>query len=62
MTKAYVVFRLKQIESMHGHWFISLREQYHAYLGSALHFVQITWFTYAFANIRRMAKGVQLAG
>jgi len=22
------------------------------FLGSALHFIQITWFTYVFANIR----------
>jgi len=47
---------------MHGHWFISFREQDHAFLGSALHFIQITWFTYDFANIRRVTKCVQFAG
>jgi len=31
MSKTYTLFRLKQIESMHGHWFISLREQDHAF-------------------------------
>jgi len=62
MSKTYTVFRLKQIESIHGHWFISLREQDHAFLGSALHFIQITWFTYAFANICRVTKWVQVVG
>jgi len=33
MSRTYAVFCLKQIESMHGHWFISLREEYHAFLG-----------------------------
>jgi len=33
MSKTYTLFRLKQIESMHGHWFIPLREQDHAFLG-----------------------------
>jgi len=47
---------------MHGHWFIFLREQDHAFLGSALHFIQITWFTYVFGNIRRVTKWVQFAG
>ena len=47
---------------MHGHWFISLWEQDHAVLGSALHFIQITWFTYIFANIGRVPKWVQFAG
>jgi len=28
-----------------GHWFISLRQQEHAFLGSALDFIQITWCT-----------------
>jgi len=32
--------------------FFSLGQQEHAFLGSALHFIQITWFTYVFANIR----------
>jgi len=31
---------------MHGHWFISSRQQEHAFLGSALHFIQLTWFNY----------------
>jgi len=44
---------LKQIENMRGHWFISLGQQDHVFLGSALHFIQRTWFTYVFANIRR---------
>jgi len=30
MSKTYTLFRLKQIESMHGYWFISLQEQDHA--------------------------------
>jgi len=47
---------------MHGHWFISLREQDHAVLGSALHFIHITWFSYVFGNIRRLTKWVQFAG
>jgi len=62
MTKTCIVFRLKQIESMHGHWYISLREQDHAFLDSALDFIQITWSTYLFANIRRFTKEVQMAG
>jgi len=62
MSKTYALFRLKQLESMHGHWFISLREQDHAFLGSAFHFIQITWFTYVFGNIRRVTKWVQFAG
>jgi len=33
LSKTYTVFCLKQIESMHGHWFISLRKQDHAVLG-----------------------------
>jgi len=33
-----------------------------AFLGSALHFIQITWFTYVFANIRNVSKWVQFAG
>jgi len=33
MSKTCTVFRLKQIESMHGRWFISLWEQDHAFLG-----------------------------
>jgi len=34
---------LKQIENMHGHWFVSLGQQEHAFLGSALHSIEITW-------------------
>jgi len=33
---------LQQIENMHGHWFISSGQQQHVFLGSALHFIQIT--------------------
>jgi len=62
MSKAYKLFRLKQIESMHGHWFISLWEQDHEFLGSALHFIQIPWFTYVFGNIPRVTKWVQFVG
>jgi len=47
---------------MHGHWFISLGQQERAFLGSTLHFIQITWFTYVFANIRKVPKWVQYAG
>jgi len=38
---------------MHGQWtlFYYLREQEHTFLGSALHFIQVSWFTYIFANI-----------
>jgi len=56
MNKSYTLFRLKQVESMHGHWFISLLKQDHAFLGSLLHFIQITWFTYIFANVRKVTK------
>jgi len=47
---------------MHGHWFISLEQQEHAFLGSALHFIQIIWFTYIFVNILRVPKWVQFVG
>jgi len=47
---------------MQGHWFISLGQQEHAFLGSALHFVQTTWFTCVFASIRRVRKWVLFAG
>ena len=40
-----IVWTLKQTENMHEHWFVSFRQQEHAFLGSALHFIQITWFT-----------------
>jgi len=42
---------------MHGHWFIYLGQQEHAFLGSAVHFIPIICFTYVFANIE-----VQFAG
>jgi len=45
---------------MHGHWFISFRQQEHAFLGNALHFIQITWFTYVFSNSRRCPRGLNL--
>jgi len=32
---------------MHGHWLISLGQQEHMFLGSALHLIQITLFTYS---------------
>jgi len=44
---------------MHGNWFISLGQQEHAFLCSALHFTPIMYeqyFTYVFANIRRVTK------
>jgi len=41
---------------------ISVGQQEHAFLGSALHFIQITWFTFVFANIRRVPKWVQFTG
>jgi len=53
---------LKQIENIHKLWFISLGQQEHAFLGTVLHFIQITWFTYVFANMRRVSKRVQFAG
>jgi len=43
---------------MHGHWLISLGQQEHAFLGFALHFIQIICLTYVFDNIRRMAEWV----
>jgi len=58
MSKTYI---LKQIENMHGHWFISLGQQEYAYSGSVLHFIQISWFTLVFANICRMPKWVNFA-
>jgi len=41
--------------------FFSLGWQEHVFLGSALHFIQITWFTCVFANMCRVPKWVQLA-
>jgi len=46
---------------VHRHCFVSLEHQEHAYLGSALHFIQITWFTHVFASICRVPKWVQFA-
>jgi len=54
-------FILKQNENMHGTWFISWGQQEHVFLGSALHFIQISWFTYVFASIRKVPKWVQFA-
>jgi len=42
---------------MHGHWFIYMGQQEHAFSGSALHFIQITWFTFVFAK-----NEIQFAG
>jgi len=53
-------FGLKQIENMHGHWFISVGQREHAFLSSTLHFIQTTWFLYFFANICRVPLWVQL--
>jgi len=39
-----------------------LGQQEHAFLGSELHFIQIIWFTFVFANIRKVPKWVQFAG
>jgi len=47
---------------MHGHWFDSSGQQEHVFLGSTLHFIQLTWSTYVFANIRRESRCVQFAG
>jgi len=40
----------------------SFGQQDHALLGIALHFIQITWFTYIFANIYKVLKWVQFEG
>jgi len=45
---------------MHGHWFIYLGQQEHGFLGCALHFIQITLFTYVFANIEVQFAGCSL--
>jgi len=34
----------------------------YAFLSSALHFIQLTWFIYVFANICRVPKWVEFAG
>jgi len=62
MSKTYTVFRLKEIESIHGHWFISLRARPCIFGHSVLHVIKITWFTHVFANVRRVTKWVQFAG
>jgi len=41
---------------MHGHGFIFLGHREHAFLGSALYFIQVTWFTFVFANIDRVSE------
>jgi len=51
---------LEQTENRHGHWFIYSGQQEHAILGSTLHFIQITWFTYVFANIEGQFAGCSL--
>jgi len=41
MSKTYTVDWLEvNWKHAHRHWFISLRQQDHAFLGSALHFIQ----------------------
>jgi len=45
---------------MYGQWFIAFGQQEHAFLGSALQFIEITWFTYVFANIRMCPSGFTL--
>jgi len=57
-----IQFGLNPVENMHWHWFIYLWQQEHTFLGSGLYFIQITWFTYVFANICRVPKWVQFAG
>jgi len=47
---------------MHGYWFISAEQQEHSFLGSASHFIQVTWFNCIFANMRRVPKWVQFVG
>jgi len=41
---------------------ISLGQQHHTFLGGAVHFIQIIWFTYVFANIRKVSKWVHFTG
>jgi len=40
---------------MCGHWFILVATRT-SFLGSALYFIQIIWFTYVFANVYRVPK------
>ena len=47
---------------MHGHCCVSLGAARTCILGSALHIIQVTWFTNAFSNIFKMPKWVQFAG
>ena len=58
VSKTYTVVWFEAIRK-HA-W--TLGQQDHTVLGSALHFNQTTWFIYAFANIRRVPKWVQVAG
>ena len=61
MTKTYTVIWF-EANGKHAWTLVYLYEQQeHAFLGSALHFIQITWFTYVFGNIRRVPKWIQLA-
>jgi len=46
---------------MQGHWLISFGQQEHALLGSALCFIQITWFTYVFHRLCQLSQGAQVA-
>jgi len=34
-------------------------QQKHAFLGSGLHFIRITWFTYVFADIEVQFRGMR---
>jgi len=43
---------------MHRDWFIYFGQQENAFLGSGLHFIQITWITYVFANVQ--SQGAQV--
>jgi len=59
MSETYTVVWFKANWKHAWIWFVSLGQQHHAFLGSVLHFIQIIWFTYVFANIRRVPKWVQ---
>ena len=45
---------------MHGHWFNSLGQQEHAFVGSAFYFIHIIWLTYVFANTLGWPSGFSL--
>jgi len=51
-----IQFGLKEIENMHGHWFISFGQEEHAFLGSGLHFIQNNL---VFASIRPSGFNLQ---